>query len=680
VAALVAALMPATAHAWGEVAQRLMARGAVATCLRSAGDGELLSLAGRLEGRHTPIDLLQTGSPLALAGVTDLGQLGSCPATAQGSDGTLVVAGAASSKTGEGEVRAAVRPAGGPEVTSVLRAAAAIGDDPSVAAAVSSTGDVLVAWTEQRDRPGDVVLSRLVVSTSRAGHPFGPPQPITQWVTGTEYYDSAISAAADRTGRFTLAWLLPTGTAHGGASALYSATGRAGGAFSPPQSVDRSLDLDTTAIDLAVAPDGGAILAYSDGFELWVVERLPTEAAFGVPVTYGAVGGTVGDVAVGLRDGGGAVVVWQGGSEGVGQGVVAMLREQAGPFRRPQFIVRAASPPSNGGVLVDTIEVTPGHPHVPYDPEAGRLRVRVAPDGRVAFAWVASRRLKGGDSVPQAYAASGTLAGAVGPITRLGGPCRPANGVAAGFSVGGDPQMAWTDNFGAELTDVSIAASAGQGVLHLARPGAPQALPSPRPRIRLHAKRQRLFPSQPAKVTVTCDRACDLRGASPRSQRATGGFGTGRLRHAGKTVLSVDPGYSFRRGPAPRVRHVGVNACVPRGNTSSFSTLDVPVTPRPPFPTPKPLDVRVTRRGRSLIITWHTAEPARRALFGLVMWDRSRGFVNDLGRGSLEGRGRTRFRLVAKPEELHSVRFVELYAISVDTSDQVKRVRIPVHF
>jgi hypothetical protein len=67
----------------------------------------------------------------------------------------------------------------------------------------------------------------------------------------------------------------------------------------------------------------------------------------------------------------------------------------------------------------------------------------------------------------------------------------------------------------------------------------------------------------------------------------------------------------------------------------------VPITLRPSLPVPKPLDVRVRRDGDDLVVTWHTASPARRTTFAVYASDR--GDEVPLAFGRARGRGRRSF-------------------------------------
>jgi hypothetical protein len=113
-----------------------------------------------------------------------------------------------------------------------------------------------------------------------------------------------------------------------------------------------------------------------------------------------------------------------------------------------------------------------------------------------------------------------------------------------------------------------------------------------------------------------------------------------------------------------------------------MTSLDVLVIRRPPFPVPAPLDVRVVRRGRSIVVSWRTASPARRAYYGVIGLRLRRLTVASLSDpgafGSVQGRGRTRFTVRLRPRHPAKVHWVAVYSVSRDRGHAPRRVLVRV--
>ena len=97
----------------------------------------------------------------------------------------------------------------------------------------------------------------------------------------------------------------------------------------------------------------------------------------------------------------------------------------------------------------------------------------------------------------------------------------------------------------------------------------------------------------------------------------------------------------------------------------------MPVARRPPLPVPLPLEARAVRRGRAIVVTWRTAFPARRVNFDVT---RSR----DLNAPrSVQGRGRTRFKLTLRPSRPGTVRRIVIEATDYE-GEHSRKVTVPV--
>jgi hypothetical protein len=76
-----------------------------------------------------------------------------------------------------------------------------------------------------------------------------------------------------------------------------------------------------------------------------------------------------------------------------------------------------------------------------------------------------------------------------------------------------------------------------------------------------------------------------------------------------------------------------------------------------------------------VIVTWHTAVPARRVLYAIVAHPITPSDPRSFA--SRRGRGRRSFRVVLKPRR--RVRRIELVGYSIDRPDRLhKRVVVPV--
>jgi hypothetical protein len=180
---------------------------------------------------------------------------------------------------------------------------------------------------------------------------------------------------------------------------------------------------------------------------------------------------------------------------------------------------------------------------------------------------------------------------------------------------------------------------------------------------------QRLYAAQPVRMRVGCDRACDLRVAlSGRGSDLTAV--TRSLARAGTVNLRLQrwDGRSPKAG-RQRVR-VLVRATAPAGHEVVPVSRSVLVVARPALPVPALGDVRAVRRGRSIVVTWHTASAARRVYF-LVYAQHGRRLTSASFRDRkairlVRGRGRTRFRVRLHPQHPDRIRFVRIDASSID--------------
>jgi hypothetical protein len=116
----------------------------------------------------------------------------------------------------------------------------------------------------------------------------------------------------------------------------------------------------------------------------------------------------------------------------------------------------------------------------------------------------------------------------------------------------------------------------------------------------------------------------------------------GSLEHAGSLRLELAP--TLRPLEPRRARHftVTLRVSAPGARTVATRRVTVPLTLRTPPPVPTPLGVRARRSGDDLIVSWHTAFPARRVTFAAFAYGRTSGRP---AYADVKGRGRTRFRI-----------------------------------
>jgi hypothetical protein len=384
---------------------------------------------------------------------------------------------------------------------------------------------------------------------------------------------------------------------------------------------------------------GDQLLAYDEINALHVLERAPGAAGFTKVLRREGWA-----PAVAVRPGGGAVVAWRTSPEDSTAGVGAATRASGGPFTAQHAIVPDAE---SSGFSVGFFAITTGGPPVDYGPS---LRAALAPDGRALVAWTSPRR-----ETDVARVAAGTLSSGFGRPARLGGPVREVDGVAPLFLADGRAALAWIDNAGSGWGGTS-------GRLHVAVESAPAQAEPAAPHVTILAPRQRLFPGQPLRAAVHCDRACDLRATL-----------LGRSEDSGPEIRSVPRGGTVQlelsgwKGSRPRVH---VRASAPGGRRFVAVSRRVSVVRRPPLPFPQLVDVRAVRRGRAIVVSWGTTLPGRRVFFS-VLATRKRGpglgLFDDLrAYGTLTGNGRTRFHLRLHPENAQRLRWVRVFAVSFD--------------
>ena len=356
---------------------------------------------------------------------------------------------------------------------------------------------------------------------------------------------------------------------------------------------------------LAVTPGGRALVAYGGDRGLVVHERATATEPFGPAARVGD--GDAAAPAAALAPDGGAVVAWRSAEEaGVEAGVVAASRAAPGPFGTPQRLALGARPRADddeeddesgddffgfleslGGVLSTAGTLRDDGPATP--------RLALAPGGAFTVAWLGvGCACERGDDVAVPRAAAGTLADGPRPAIGLGAHLRAADAAVA-YVAHGEPGVAWADNdggwvFGGYETPWR-AGRVGASTTSLAAGIA--TLPKP-PVIEVRAAPQRVAEGEPIHVRVTCDAACDIRAVVPDrgDPRAAG---AAALSRAGTAAVRIDPAAEIR---FPRRTPIVVRAAAPAGGEVTTKRLHVRVGRGRPHRLPRIVGLTARRDGR----------------------------------------------------------------------------------
>jgi hypothetical protein len=188
-----------------------------------------------------------------------------------------------------------------------------------------------------------------------------------------------------------------------------------------------------------------------------------------------------------------------------------------------------------------------------------------------------------------------------------------------------------------------------------------------RPRVTIAASRtQRLYDSEPVRLRVRCNRACDVRAMLAGSADLPD-IEAHSLRRGG--TLPLELARLERTNDRQRVR-IRVRGGGPNARDVISVSRRVLIVRRPPLPVPRVIGVRAERRGGSIVVAWRTEFPARRtffAAFGQRTRELGPDAIPDLGAiTTARGRGRMRFRVRLRPERPATIRWVGVYAYSVD--------------
>jgi hypothetical protein len=685
-----AAQASAAAPGWVEAPPHASPRGGVADCLRSGAPGELAAL-GALNRATIATDLFATaGDRLARSGTMTLGWLTYCPAVASAAGvATLYAAPVYDPATRRWEMRAGE--AGTPPAVLATSAEEWI---YAPVAAVAPSGFAVVAWYEHRARGDGRAASRLLVATRpAAGAAFGAAQVVATGTTADPYTSPELGV--DAIGTATLGWeeTVELGGGETLEHVVRVATVRSDGAVGPPLTL-RSGISDYDGLTLAVAPDGGALLATPGSRGLELYERRPGTTAF-VPIELPGTASTDGHVAVSLAAGGGAVIADRAEPDGLDplpgpSPVLAWTRPPGGLFSPPQRI--AVGRAANGIMSLSQIfsAGAPRRTAPPADSRHQALSTAIGPGGEVLVTWVDA---PDAGSADRARVARGTLTGGFPlPSAHVGGACRMANGIVPLRRADDSLAVAWSDNARVRRTNAMWDEVLGGGAIRLATFGAGGAggaigadATPPRAAASVLGPR-RLRIGQTLRLRVRCGGGpCDVRGvvaaapARPPEDPADRGrrhqdeeddqreaeplTASTTVARGASGVLRFDnqAGYRIgRRAGGPIT--LRLTTCAAAGPAVERRRLSLSLARTPPRPVPWLRDVRLHRDGSRYRLTWRTAAPATQATFMVL----ALASDEELAHREIElsGRGRSRFAL-----SFRSPRPVRSVQLSVRTAE-----------
>jgi hypothetical protein len=663
-----ALLVTVPAEAARDIVVRDSPRSAVATCLRPTGTPGLVGMLGTLERRMSPYDLLRV-SPggITVTATARLGILDACPTVAADPSGHAVVAGAVRARRYRGVIRAALAEPGGgfgAPVDIARTRTSAMG----VAAAVSPRGDAVVAWTVARyarRRGLGAGRTRVIAALRPAGGTFGRPQFLTPWRRSSFVPMSRVSAGMEASGRATVAWVQPIPDRRNipSLSTVEVATAEPGQRFGPPQVITRRVQ-DAERVALSVASDGRAMIAHDGQGMIQVFERAPGVSEFVLlqPLRPRRGFSEWQEPDVALAPDGSALVGWQDGQDTAG--VFVASRRGPGPWTAPVAVQRGREDDSLWEFYGLLISSTSGRPAPPLDDDNMGVRAAIGPDGRYLVSWGAERPLPLGDRRLAPRMAQGQAGDRPSRPETAGCACRSINGAVALILAGGEPALAYTDNV-TTIFDLGLEFARRAGRLHIAGSG-PLGLSPPAPHLSVRPSRATtLGYGNRLQVRVGCDRACDLRAYVVGGRDRARGVAIGTLREAGSTRLAIKPVFDDHLAPPSRGRaRVVVHGYAPNGRRFTSRSVPIDLRRKPLRPLPRVLNVRAVRRGGAVVITWQTATPARRVSF------RVRGRLSRRDRfpvveESVEGRGRRRFRLRLPLREVRELGDITVIALSV---------------
>jgi len=502
-------------------------------------------------------------------------------------------------------------------------------DDPAVA--ISPRGDVAVGWTDTTLVNKDLA-ARVMVMRRPAGGKFGAPEELqkpTPYRAGKPHV--VLGMQVDGT---VLALWNPDNPEVRERQLVLFTSAAPGAAFATPVRISSNLELND--FSLTTAPDGRAIAIVDEGAHTRVLER-PPGGAFAQVADLGYAETFLGAVAVALRPDGAAVVAWQDLSH---LQVKAIRRGGLGPFSKPERVGVAPEHPYG-----EELSGFPGG--APTDHEGRGLAAAFAGNGQPVLTWAPTATLGKLNWTPA------TVTTFSGAPQALSGPLRDADSVTPVILADGTPAVAWSD-----------VSTGGDSHLHLAIEGAAAVADPPAPNVvigRITQIRHGLG------VPFRCSAACDVRATVP-----DGVVGTRSLRAAGSGTLKLLPDFD----PIMLTRADSANVQVLTGAAGGRAATSRNVKAKLRVPRlPRLEGLAAVRRGKKIVVTWHTAGPLRRAsVVGIA--SSTRALADPFFGSVVEGKGRRHFRLTVGTD--FGKAFVQLFLFYEPDATERRIAVVPV--
>ncbi len=508
-----------------------------------------------------------------------LGEGFRCEAIATSPTGAGVIAG-----TVGGTLVVAVRDPGGAWSAPVTLAGGdteAIRDE--IAAAVSERGDAIVAWKEHRFGATGTAPRRFRVARRAPGAAFGAVEPVG---VDSRRLDSIVPGIA-ATGEAFLVTSSVEATAKSVRIPVEVAIAPPGGRFATATPVTVASYFTTPS--LAVAADGGALIALSDGQSVVAAERAPGGAFAPAAPLAPAPDQRGVQVAARLRPNGAAVVTWQGYREA---DVHVVTRAAAGPFSPARRVLDGPSmnPPGydpfyDSRAYVQAVFGSFGKGT--FTSGENSMRVALTPDGAGAVVTYA-RPSTLGDLIPQLAVVP--LAGGPAPPPVALGPVYAQSGMVAPLVLAdGTAALIWTEGQGDD-PDTSSDTSAFR--LRLAAQNLLVAVTPPStPRVTFGTPRDRtLDDDEPLRLPVTCSSPCQVHAIVD----VLGDVGFLRLPKGGRGVLRVY-GASIAAPARPGRVRLRMVTGAPSALYPATRTVTVRIAHARGAGVPRPSDLRARR-------------------------------------------------------------------------------------
>lgn len=527
-------------------------------------------------------------------GEVDLGGDGSCPETAARANGAGIAANVVDRRLlvavrDPGGGWAAPQQLAGPDPLEDPWADPDAWDAEGVQVAVADSGDAVVAWTERRIADG---MRRFRIARRAPGARFAPAAAIGR----PHAREGGLYVGVAATGETVVVTANVEGRRPPLRMPLRAAIAPRHGAVPPLVGVAPSAWRSQPA--LAVAPDGRALLALSDGGSLVVAEREPGAAGFGAPVPVGrADDGTGVRTRAVLGPAGEAAVAWLGIEQ---EGAAVATRRGPGPFT--PLVTVAPSAKLTGDPFYRSEAYAWSTDFSPFYGQ-GAERLVLTRDGRALFGRVRMADVEG-VSRTSAVLAVLPLGGTQPQSGELGGVMGLAGAVTPIELADGTPAVAWGERL------------EGFGTIRLAAPGAEAPADPPPPVVEVGAPADReLRANERLVLPVRCSGPCELYAQVVNASRAYARLrlprgGEGRLRF----WIAGVPIAPRRLGPVRiRLTYGAPDAQRPPARTETVRLVRARERAAPPAPRVEGL--RAVRREGTIRVSWRVRHPDDLALF-----------------------------------------------------------------